>query len=149
MSLLSSIFGRILPGIAADKLGRYNTMIAITLLSSIVTLALWIPGKSNVAIIIYAIIFGFSSGGFISLGPALIAQISDIRMIGIRTGTAFAVQSFGALTGSPLGGAIVAAQGTGSYLGLQLFCGFTMLTSVVIFSSARMYLAGPNPLKKV
>ncbi|KAL1901012.1 hypothetical protein Sste5346_002076 [Sporothrix stenoceras] len=143
-----SIIGRIAPGIIADRLGRYNIMIVITALSAIISLALWIPGKSTGAIIAYSILFGFSSGGFISLGPTLIAQISDIRQIGIRTGTAFAVQSFGALTGSPIAGAITSRQ-NGSFTGLQFFCGFTMLASVIVFVIARIVLAGPNPMKKV
>lgn len=143
-----SIIGRIVPGIVADRLGRYNVMIFITGFSAIISLALWIPGKSTGAIIAYAILFGFSSGGFVSLGPTLIAQISDIRQIGIRTGTAFAVQSFGALTGSPIAGSITARQ-NGSFLGLQFFCGFTMLASVAVFIMARIVLAGPNPMKKV
>ncbi|GKT82247.1 LOW QUALITY PROTEIN: major facilitator superfamily transporter [Colletotrichum tofieldiae] len=142
-----SILGRIIPGIVADKIGRYNVMIFITFVSAVFCLGLWIPGKSNAAIIVFLVIFGFSSGGFISLAPACIAQISDIRQIGVRTGTAFAVQSFGALTGSPIAGAIVASQG-GSYLGLQLFCGFSMLASVAVFFGARTAQVGLN-LKKV
>ncbi|OLN91626.1 putative transporter MCH4-like protein 8 [Colletotrichum chlorophyti] len=142
-----SILGRIIPGILADKVGRYNVMICITFISAVFCLALWIPGKSNAAIIVFLVIFGFSSGGFISLAPACIAQISDIRQIGVRTGMAFAVQSFGALTGSPIAGAIVASQG-GSYLGLQLFCGFSMLAAVAVFFAARTVQVGLN-LKKV
>lgn len=143
-----SIFGRILPGLAADKIGRYNVMIGISLLSAVVTLGLWIPGKSNGAIIAFVVIFGFSSGGYISLGPALVAQISDIRHIGIRTGIVFALQSFGALTGSPIGGAIVAAQG-GSYLGLQLFCGLAMAGSACVLCFARYRQAGFDLTKVV
>ena len=123
-------------------------MIVITILSAISVLGIWIPGKSNAAIIAFVVIFGFASGGFISLGPALIAQISDIRQIGTRTGTAFAIQSFGGLTGSPIGGAIVTAQG-GSYLGLQLFCGFTMVASACFLCIARVRLAGFDPRKIV
>ncbi|KAK1487226.1 major facilitator superfamily transporter [Colletotrichum cuscutae] len=143
-----SILGRIVPGIVADKVGRYNVMICITFISAIFCLGLWIPGKSNAAIIVFLIIFGFSSGGFISLGPACIAQISDIRQIGVRTGTAFAVQSFGALAGSPIAGAIVASQGGANYLGLQLFCGFSMLAAVGVFIAARTVQVGFT-LKKV
>ncbi|KAM0277433.1 hypothetical protein ACHAQH_005797 [Verticillium albo-atrum] len=142
-----SILGRILPGIAADKLGRYNVMICIVMFSAVVTLGVWIPGRSDATVILFVVLFGFSSGGFISLGPALVAQISDIRQIGIRTGTAFAVQSFGALTGSPIAGAIVAAQG-GEYLGLQLFCGMTMVASTCFLLAARYRLAGFD-LKKI
>ncbi|SPQ24142.1 76a18f0d-88bf-486b-9890-414bf5a9291d [Thermothielavioides terrestris] len=83
-----SIVGRILPGIVADRLGRFNVMIFITALCALIVLALWIPGRSNTALIIFAMVFGFSSGSFISLGPSLVAQISDIRQIGVRTGNA-------------------------------------------------------------
>lgn len=116
-------------------------IIVITLISAIFTLGLWIPGKTNATIIVYLIVFGFTSGGFISLGPACIAQISDIRQIGIRTGTAYAVQSFGGLTGAPIAGAILKAQ-NGDYLGLQLFCGLSMLVGFIMFSIARYTLVG-------
>ncbi|EEY23457.1 riboflavin transporter MCH5 [Verticillium alfalfae VaMs.102] len=136
-----SIVGRILPGILADKFGRYNVMICIVTFAAVFTLSIWIPSKTNTAIIAFTILFGFSSGSFTSLAPTLVAQISDIRQIGIRTGTAFAVQSFGALTGSPIASAIVESQG-GRYLGLQLFCGLAMLASAVVFFFARHVQVG-------
>jgi MFS family permease len=122
-------------------------MLLITLLSAVITLALWIPGKSNGAIIAYAVLFGFSSGGYIGIAPTLVAQISDIRQIGVRTGTAFFVQALGALIGSPIAGAIVTSQ-NGKFLGLQLFCGLTMAASVLVYFAARWALVGPK-LKKV
>ncbi len=105
-------------------------MILITALSAVATLAVWIPGKSDGAIIAFAVLYGFSTGGFIGLGPSLIAQISDIRQIGVRTGTFFAAQAFGSLTGSPIGGAITSAQ-SGDFMGLQLFSGLAMVASAV------------------
>lgn len=112
-------------------------MIAVCLLSAIVTLAVWIPASnSSAAIIAFTAIFGFSSGGFVSLMAAIVAQISDIREIGVRTGTALGVMSLGALTGSPIAGAIVQAQ-HGDYLGLQLFCGLCMASSTVVYFLAR------------
>jgi MFS family permease len=116
-------------------------MVLIVFSSGLFTLALWIPGDNNAAIIAYMVVFGFTSGGFIGLGPAVIAQISDIRKIGIRTGAAFAVQSFGALTGPPIAGAIVGRQ-KGDFLGLQLFCGATMVVSVAVFLVARWLQVG-------
>ncbi|KAH6891039.1 major facilitator superfamily domain-containing protein [Thelonectria olida] len=141
-----SIFGRIIPGLIADKLGRYNVMIFIMFVSAIFCLAVWIPVDTTAGILVFAIIFGFSSGGYISLAPTLIAQISDIRQIGTRVGTAFAIQSFGALTGSPIGGAIVRRQ-NGDYLGLQLFCGCTMMAGVFVILAARYIQVGFKPVK--
>lgn len=136
-----SIFGRVLPGMAADKWGRFNVMIAIMFISAIVCLAVWIPVNTVGGILAFVIIFGFSSGGFISLAPTLVVQISEIRQIGTRIGMAYAIQSFGALTGSPIGGAIVNSEG-GKYIGLQLFCGITMLVAVVLVSIGRWKQAG-------
>lgn len=136
-----SILGRIVPGIVADKMGRYNVMIIITFISALFCLVIWIPVKDTAGILVFAIIFGFSSGGYISLAPTLIAQISDIRQIGTRVGMAFAIQSLGALTGSPIGGAIVSAQ-HGSYLGLQLFCGVAMLVGAFAICVARYIQVG-------
>ena len=59
-------------------------MILIAGLSAVITLALWIPGTSTGAIIAFAVLFGFVSGGFIGISPTLIAQISDIRQIGVQ-----------------------------------------------------------------
>ncbi|KAL8307086.1 hypothetical protein RB597_001231 [Gaeumannomyces tritici] len=143
-----SIFGRILPGLAADRLGRFNVMVVITGLSAVFTLALWIPGATTAGIVAYAVIFGFVSGGFISMSPTLIAQISDIRKIGVRTGLAYGIQSFGALTGPPIAGALVSAMG-GSYLGLQLFCGLTMGVGVLFFVAARYAYGGRRLLQKI
>ncbi|KAJ4163990.1 hypothetical protein LMH87_005683 [Akanthomyces muscarius] len=136
-----SIFGRVLPGLAADRFGRFNVMLCIALASAVFVLAIWIPVTSTAGIIAFAALFGFSSGGFVSLAPTLIAQVSDIRFIGTRVGTAFAVMAFGALTGSPIGGAIVSRQ-HGDYVGLQLFCGVSMVIGFAFFIAARYAQVG-------
>ncbi|KAG9250560.1 major facilitator superfamily domain-containing protein [Emericellopsis atlantica] len=143
----ASIFGRILPGLVADMYGRFNMTLIISLLSAILCFAVWIPADTTAGLIAFVVLFGFTSGGFVSLGPSLIAQISDIRVIGTRVGAALAVQSFGGLIGSPIGGAIVSAQG-GKYLGLQLFCGCALLVGALLILGARYTLAGLK-MKKV
>ncbi|TAQ89844.1 hypothetical protein B7494_g1805 [Chlorociboria aeruginascens] len=82
----ASIFGRILPGILGDRIGRFNVMIITTAFSAIIVLALWLPTHGNTPIIIFTILYGFSSGAFVSMGPSLVAQISPIREIGPRDG---------------------------------------------------------------
>ncbi|ETS77417.1 hypothetical protein PFICI_11291 [Pestalotiopsis fici W106-1] len=136
-----SIVGRVVSGFAADRIGRYNAIILVAFLSGAFTIALWIPAKTSATIIAYGVLFGFASGGFIPLVPSCIAQISDIKEIGTRTGTASFLQAFGALSGSPIGGALI-DQMHGSYLGLQLFCGLSMLVSVLFYGAARYVQAG-------
>jgi len=137
----ASIFGRILPGIAADKLGRFNTMIVTCALSSIIVLAIWLPARGNAPIIVFAVFYGFTSGAFVSLGPALIAQISPIREIGVRNGTFFLFVSIAGLTGNPIGGALV-GQNHGDYLYLQIFCGTTMAFGTLIYIASRSVQCG-------
>lgn len=111
-------------------------MILVAGISGVVTLALWIPGTTTGATLAFGAIYGFTSGGFISLSPAVIAQISDLREIGARSGVLLFVGSLGALTGSPLAGAILTAQG-GDYLGLKIFNGLTILVGALFVFLAR------------
>ncbi|KAI1361516.1 monocarboxylate permease-like protein [Xylaria arbuscula] len=141
-----SIPGRIIPGILADRVGRFNMMIIIATLSGVVTLALWVPGNTTATTLAFGAVYGFTSGAFISLAPAVIAQISDIRQIGTRSGVLLFVASLGALTGSPIGGAIVSAQ-HGEYLGLKLFTGIAILLAAVFLVFARAYQVGLKIVK--
>ncbi|KAL8721348.1 MAG: hypothetical protein Q9225_001960 [Loekoesia sp. 1 TL-2023] len=145
---LVSIFGRTIPGYIADKTGRFNTMIVTSFLSTILVLALWLPARGNVPYILFSAFYGFSSGAFVSLAPALVAQISDIRQIGVRTGSMFAAISIAALVGNPIGGALISNE-DGNYTHLEIFCGVMMLGGSVVFVAARWSLAGFKPAVKV
>ncbi|KAL3480633.1 major facilitator superfamily domain-containing protein [Aspergillus californicus] len=132
-----SILGRILPPYLADHLGRFNIMILISLLSIILVLALWLPSRTNATAITFATLYGFTSGAAVSLAPALVAQISDIREIGVRSGTYFAIAAFAALTGTPIAGALLPEPLEGDYLGMELFCGLSMCLGVGFYVAAR------------
>lgn len=123
-------------------------MVFMAYFSAVVVLALWLPSKSNAPVIIFAVLYGFGSGSIVSLIPALVAQISDIREIGVRNGTLFAIISVAALVGNPIGGALI-AQANGSFLHLQIFCGVMLLVSSTVFVFSRGNLAGWSLMKKV
>ncbi|KAJ5777674.1 MFS transporter asaE [Penicillium odoratum] len=144
----ASIFGRTLPGYLADRLGRYNVMIVFSYLSGILVLALWLPSRSNAPAIVFSALYGFGSGAFVSLAPALIAQISDLREVGIRNGTCFSIISFAALTGTPIGGALVPNVLKDSYTRLQIFAGVVMVAGATLFLAARIIVGGTK-LNKV
>lgn len=57
-----SVFGRILPGIVADKIGRFNILVINSVCAGIILLC-WIAATSNSSIIAFAVIYGFFSGG--------------------------------------------------------------------------------------
>ncbi|KAE8150439.1 major facilitator superfamily domain-containing protein [Aspergillus avenaceus] len=146
----ASILGRLLPPYLADLLGRFNLMIATSLFSVIIVLALWLPSRSNAPAIVFTALYGFSSGAVVSLAPALIAQITkDMREIGVRSGTYFGIVSFAALTGMPIAGALLPDPLHGSYLKLQIFCGVVMFGGIVLYVFARGVIKGWGFLHKV
>ncbi|KAJ5604005.1 MFS general substrate transporter [Penicillium hordei] len=144
----ASLFGRLIPGKIADIIGRFNTMIAMCGFAGVIVLALWLPGTANAPIIVFSALYGFASGAFISLIPPLTAQISDIREIGVRSGTLWLTVGIAALVASPIGGALEARDG-GAFVGLQIFAGVTMLIGTGLFIIGRWYLAGWNFFAKV
>lgn len=135
----NSGIGRILPGYIADKVGSFNVSIAAATLSTIFMLALWLPGHSHESAIAFAALFGFSSGTYTAISPALIAHISDLEEIGTRSGTMYAFMSVAALTGSPIGGALISSA-DGSYWKLQVFAGCMLGAGTVCYVAARLYL---------
>ncbi|OAA70210.1 Major facilitator superfamily domain, general substrate transporter [Akanthomyces lecanii RCEF 1005] len=144
----SSTFGRIIPAYVGDRVGVLNVMLLFTLLGGIFTLAIWLPAHSNAPLIVYGILYGFSSGCTLSIIPAIVASISDVRDLGTRNGSLYVFAAIATLVGNPIGGAIVSRQ-NGSFSGLIIFSGVTALLGAVIVVLARHSLVGPALWKKV
>ncbi|KAL4889645.1 MFS general substrate transporter [Aspergillus ambiguus] len=139
---LGAVPGRFLPGLIADRLGRFNVMVLTSLICSILTLALWRTAGGNIpAIICYAALFGFWSGAAISLTPVCISQVCETEDYGKRNGTTFTIVSIGTLTGIPIAGAIQ-QRDNGGYYGLILFGGLLYLGAFAAFVVARGVCAG-------
>jgi MFS family permease len=117
-------------------------------LTSLFTLALWIPAKGNTPLIVFAAIYGFCSGAFVSLIPAIIAQISDIREIGLRTGLEFAILSIPTLVSTPIGGAFIDLE-NGKFRDLQIWTGVVLLAGSFLYVAARTSLVGLRIAVKV
>lgn len=91
-----SFFGRWIPGILADKIGRFNTMILTLVLCFVTTLALWLPAEGSVAMLVaFAVLFGFGSGSTISLTPVCVGQLCRTEMYGTYYATCYTIVSFG------------------------------------------------------
>ncbi|KAJ5149607.1 hypothetical protein N7448_001185 [Penicillium atrosanguineum] len=134
---LGAIPGRFLPGLIADRIGRFNVMVLTSFICTILTLALWLRAGDNLAAIIcYAVFFGFWSGAAISLTPVCISQVCTTGDIGKRMGTTYTISSIGTLTGIPIAGAIQQRDG-GGYNGLIIFGGVLYLVAAIAFVLAR------------
>ncbi|KAK9320671.1 major facilitator superfamily domain-containing protein [Lipomyces orientalis] len=139
----SSIFGRIIPGVLADKfVGRYNMYLIGIFLSGILTMALWIPAQSLIPLAVYAALYGFSAGTVVTMLPSCCGQISEVNQIGTRVGTILGVIGFSCLAGIPLSGAIIHdGSRQMQWTSMKLFCGIMMLCGGVIVVFARLKLA--------
>lgn len=144
----ASFFGRWIPGIVADKWGRFNTMLMVTLLALLSVLGLWMPGSveggargSLPLAVLFTVGFGFASGSGISLTPVCVGQLCGTEEYGRYYATCYTVVSFGCLTGVPIAGEIVRRCG-GDYEGLVAFTAGCYVMALVCFGFVRVKKVG-------
>lgn len=166
-----SVFGRWLPGIIADKVGRFNTMVLTVSFCLVVVLSLWLPsdqiaeeniGGRKAIMIVFALLYGFGSGSGISLTPVCVGQICETREYGTKYGTCYFFVSFGyvffitvyspnrpqltdwpdrTLTGIPIAGQIIHAA-NGKFTALILFTAGSYAGALFFFVAARIVGGG-------
>lgn len=142
----SSTFGRTVPNYMADKLGRFTVFLVVAALNVILIFALWLPTSGTGPIVTFAVLFGFSSGANFSLLPPLIAHISPIQQIGLRTGLVFGVGSVAILVGSPIGGQLI-VHDNGGFRGMQAFSGALCAGGFVVYLVLWIKLGGLKKTK--
>jgi MFS family permease len=136
----ASIFGRIIPNFIADHIGPFNVLIPSAAIAALLAFC-WIAIDNIGGIIAFAIIYGFSSGGFVSLPPvAVVTLTKDMSKIGTRMGQCFFLSAFGLLVGTPVSGAIL--SGTGSWVGVQAWSGGAILVTAALMLWARVAVVG-------
>ncbi|KUJ18471.1 MFS general substrate transporter [Mollisia scopiformis] len=125
----ASFFGRVIPGVLGDKLGRLNALAAAAFASGILILCMQAI-SSNAGIIVFSALYGFCSGAIVSGFSTCLAQIpKDPRNIGTYMGMGMAVISVAALISPPIDGAI--AKQYGGYNQVAIFSGVLVLAGAV------------------
>jgi predicted MFS family arabinose efflux permease len=137
----SSVLGRVFPNALADRIGTLNTLIPCTLACSIGALS-WMAVDDAGDLLVFAILYGFFSGAFVSLAPTTIVSLSDdLHKVGTRLGMSFSISGFGVLVGTPVAGTLLNLD-TGHFLHAQLFCATSMMVSCVCLGLARVAKTG-------
>ncbi|RDL29971.1 Uncharacterized protein BP5553_10598 [Venustampulla echinocandica] len=107
----ASFFGRAIPGILADKFGRFN-MLCASALSTGILIFCWPSMKTNAELIVFAALYGFCSGAIVSLMAVCLVQLApNPQNIGTYYGMGMTVCSIAALIGPPINGALVTKYG--------------------------------------
>ncbi|KAF4466681.1 mfs monocarboxylate transporter [Fusarium albosuccineum] len=134
-----SIPGRLMPSFVADRVGVLDTYIGICTLTA-VSIFYWISVNNTAGNIAFSVLYGFFSGGVVTLAPVVLANITDdLSVLGTRLGFVAVLKGIGSLIGPPIAGAIL--EHTGSYEGMQLFAGLAMSLTVVFAGQLRIMIA--------
>jgi MFS family permease len=143
-----SALGRIVPGLFADRIGRFNSMIVLLLLCGVAALGLWLPATVLHDVptvrgltVLFSVLFGFASGANISLTPVCIGQLCSTRSYGRYYATCYTLVSFGTLTGIPIAGMLINLC-RGSYVGVVIFTLACYVVGTLCFIAARVLEVG-------
>ncbi|CAK7219338.1 hypothetical protein SEUCBS140593_003856 [Sporothrix eucalyptigena] len=154
-----SVVGRVLPGWYADKIGPFNANMISVIMAAVSCLAVWLPasllestrtnpadgGDSNSAaaapVVIFALLFGFTSGSNISLVPVSIGRLCTTSNYGRYYATCYTVVSVATLVGIPIAGNILTGT-DGEYWGLIAFTAALYLGSLVALYAAKVSVVG-------
>lgn len=130
---IGSLIGRFAIGALADRIGRLRTL---TLLQASMALSylLWWGAPGYLELALFALWFGLSYGGIVSLLPALCMDLFGARAVSSIIGTLYTGAGLGNLLGPVLAGAVFDARG--SYTGVIVTC--LLLSAVATAASARL-----------
>ncbi|KAA8617865.1 hypothetical protein PtrV1_09372 [Pyrenophora tritici-repentis] len=110
----------------------------MTFISGVFCLAIWLPADNVATIVAFVCLYGFSSGIFISVTPAAVAQISPNDRIGARIGAFFTLAAVATLIGTPIAGALVDENVDNGYRNVILFAGLTLSIGSVFILCSRI-----------
>ncbi|ODM17037.1 hypothetical protein SI65_07436 [Aspergillus cristatus] len=130
----ASFFGRILPGIVADKYGKFNCCIVATGFAGIIALC-WTKATSVAGLVVWSAAYGFASGGILSLQQACAAQVATSQTLGLAIGAVMGSTSLSAMAGIPISGQLAGKYG---YLALSIYSGVSLLVGAILLVIARL-----------
>ena len=133
----ASTFGRIIPGLLADKYGRLNMFAFGAVVTGVITFCMD-SVKGNAGLIIYTVFLGFFSGTIISGGSAAFSVCSpNARSVGTYMGMGLAISAIGGLLGPPVNGAIINTYG--GYFQVSMLSGALGVFGGLIALSAKYW----------
>ncbi|KAL2157992.1 hypothetical protein VTH06DRAFT_4801 [Thermothelomyces fergusii] len=147
----ASIPGRILPNMYSDRVGSsLRTISLCALLAGMSVLVIWLPVNyrhSPAGLVIFALVFGVTSGAYVSLMTPALIEVSGghTESLGTMVGTFLAIMAVASLTGLPIQTAIAGNHGGGDgdtgLMGLIVFCGVVMLAGTALVYAASVLSA--------
>jgi MFS family permease len=108
---IGSLVGRFAIGTLADRLGRTGTLV-IASVAGALSFLLWLTAPGYAALAAFALCFGVSYGGIVSLLPAICMDLFGARAVTSIIGALYTSAAVGHLLGPVLAGAAFDRQAT-------------------------------------
>ncbi|CDO68764.1 hypothetical protein BN946_scf184989.g30 [Trametes cinnabarina] len=118
----SAAIGRTLIGFLADRMGPVNALWAVIMLSGLTQVLVWTFVSTYAGIMAFAIMYGFVCGCFLSLAPAVAAQLWGSGRLAGLSGLLLLFNLPGNSAGAPIGGAILNGSG-GNWIAVSCYSG--------------------------
>lgn len=94
-------------GLLGDRIGRLNLLWPAVLFTGCLCIVVWLLINSLVATILFACLYGFSTGNFTALLPSVVGQITPDENLGARVGAYYSVVAIASLVGTPIGSVLI------------------------------------------
>ncbi|KAF7315071.1 MFS domain-containing protein [Mycena indigotica] len=130
----ASLFGRLSSGLATDRFGVINVLAPMSGVAAVMTY-IWPLARSRGSFIAVAIVYGYSSGAYVSSFILPIYHMGGIEDVGRRAGMAVTLTAFGAVAGPPISGAINTASG--GYRAVGIYAGSVILLAIAMMLFTR------------
>ncbi|PBK73136.1 MFS general substrate transporter [Armillaria solidipes] len=130
----TSGIGRIVAGICADRFSALDYFGPMTIIAGAVTYA-WPFARTLASMIVVAVIYGFSSGAYVSSFLIPVFELGEISDVGRRTGMTMSIAAFGAVAGPPISGAIYTAAG--GFEAMGYYAGSAIMLAVILMYIVR------------
>ncbi|KOS22615.1 Riboflavin transporter MCH5 [Escovopsis weberi] len=124
----TSLIGRLGAGAIGDNIGPINTVLPFSFASAVVAFA-WMGIHNVGGTIVFAVIYGITSGAMVSVSLTLVAALSpSLSVVGTRMGMNFIFAGVGLLIGNPIAGALIDLENR-VFWKAQLFSAVTLVVS--------------------
>ena len=102
----ASVVGRLALGALAGRAGVLRTYQSCFLLMA-GSFALWLGEPSYARLVVFAVLLGIGYGGFVALGPPLVADVFGVQGLGSLLGVLYTSAALGSAVGPPLAGVLI------------------------------------------
>lgn len=106
----ASVLGRLALGAVAVRTGALRTYQACFAMMA-ASFLLWLAAPGYAALVAFAVLLGVGYGGFVALGPPLVAETFGVQGLGGLLGVLYTSAALGSAVGPPLAGALISGSG--------------------------------------